>query len=232
MESNDRIATSSPPLMRISTALRVLGAASFAAMAACSSDLPSAPMAASVAEVEAPSFAKGGAATSVVDRTVVIAVDTRVSRSYSIGGQSWVYIPAGAICTDDSGYGPELWDTPCERATGIIEIPVSVRSEAGRPVAEFHKDVRFAPAAHWSGWVILGLKIQGNLNRNLGYGILYRPTGSRTWIDESQDDRTLTAWRAPGNVIARRLKHFSGYNVSLGFDEQQDPSNGLVGGAF
>lgn len=154
-------------------------------------------------------------------KTVRIQVDSRESKFYSIGSMSWVYIPAGAICTDDAGYGPELWDAPCTPAKGTTAIDVTVSQHKGYPSAEFAKDVRFAPTSsgNWRDWVILGLKVQGNLNTQLGYGILYRPTGSSEWIDEAATDPSLRAFRVPGNVIARRLKHFSGYNVSLGFQE-------------
>ncbi|MBA2557547.1 MAG: hypothetical protein H0V12_09440 [Chloroflexi bacterium] len=220
--------------MRITTALKVMSAAAFAALAACSADMPSAPVAASP-DVAAPSFAKGGNGNGNGSATATtIRVNTQESRFYSIGSQSWVYIPAGAICADGSGYGPEFWDAPCTLATGTIDIPVTLRADNGRPSAEFHHDVRFAPAAgnHWSQWVILGLKVQGNLNRQLGYGILYRPTGTSTWIDEAATDPSLEAFRVTGNVIARRLKHFSGYNVALGYREQADPTGGtLIGGA-
>lgn len=214
--------------MRIPVALRVLGAASLAVFTACS-ELPSAPAAAPL-DLAAPSLAKGGN-TGSQSKTVTIDIDTRTSKFYSIGSQSWVYIPAGALCSDDSGYGPELWDAPCTPATGTVSMDVTVVAQNGRPAAEFHKDVRFAPTASsdWRDWVILGLKMQGNLNRQLGYGILYRPTGSNRLIDESATDPSLRAFRAPGNVIARRVKHFSGYNVSLGFSEQTDPMDGFGG---
>lgn len=217
--------------MRISTALKVVSAAAFTAVAGCSGEMPSAPVASST-DVAAPSFSRNSdGITSVSD--VTIQVNTHESKFYSLGNQSWVYIPAGAICEPGSGYGPELWDAPCTSATGIVEVPVTTRDENGRPSVEFHHDVRFAPAtsSHWSKWVILGLKVQGNMNRQLGYGILYRPTGTSAWIDEAATDPSLRAFRVPGNVIARRLKHFSGYNVALGFAEQTDPTGGILGGA-
>ena len=52
-------------------------------------------------------------------------------------------------------------------------------------------------------------------------------------IDESLTDSTLRAFRMSGNVIGRRLKHFSGYNVALGiYEEQTGTQVGLIiGGA-
>lgn len=217
--------------MRISTALKVMSAAAIAALAGCSADMPSAPVAASSPELAAPSFARGSNGGGASE--VTLRVNTQESRFYSLGNRSWVYIPAGAICEAGSGYGPEFWDLPCTAATGSIDIPVRLMTDNGHPTAEFGYDVRFAPAPsnHWSHWVILGLKVQGNLNTQLGYGILYRPTGSETWIDESVEDPRLKAFRVPGNVIARRLKHFSGYNVALGFSETVETDIGLLGGA-
>lgn len=218
--------------MRISNALKVLSAAAFAALAGCSADLPSAPVAASP-DLAAPSFDKGGngngKATS--ENSTLLRVNTQFSKRYSLGGQHWVYIPAGAICADGSGYGPEVWDAPCAPATGTIDIPVTISTVNGYPSATFGVDVRFAPAADWRGWVVLGLKIQGKLSTE-GYGILYQPTGSTQAIDESATDETLRAFRMSGNTLGRRLKHFSGYNVALGYREQEGTQVGLViGGA-
>lgn len=217
--------------MQLSTSLRLMAALALAGSAACSGDMPSAPVAPSL-DVATPSLAKGGRAESApsAPRTYTILVNTRFSQVHYFG-QSWVYIPAGAICADGSGYGPALWDAPCTSAKGQVELQVTVRSEQGMPVAEFYPDVRFArgTSARSQDWVILGLKVQGNLNDQLGYGILYKPTGGNRWIDESLEDPTLKSWRASGNVIARRLKHFSGYNVSLGFEEQSPLGVGEIG---
>lgn len=220
--------------MRFTVALRALSIAAVASLAACG-EMPSAPATPSL-DLAAPSLAQSAKAGPSVPQTVTIRVNTGVSAVYGIGGQNWVYIPAGALCDDDAGYGPELWDAPCTPATGTVAIDVTSFAINGRPAAEFHKDVRFtrSGSANWRDWVILGLKVQGNMNGQLGYGILYRPTGSSRWVDESVDDPTLRAFRATGNVIARRLKHFSGYNVSLGiYEETVDPLAGaLIEGAF
>lgn len=218
--------------MRISNALKVLSAAAFAALAACNGDLPSAPAAASP-DLAAPSFARGGSGKSSESSTT-IRVNTEVSKVYSLGGQNWVYIPAGAICADGSGYGAHAWDLPCDRATGTVDIPVTVHTINGLPAADFGVDVRFAPAADndFRNWVVLGLKVQGKLDPD-GYGILYRPSNSTLAIDESLTDPTLRAFRMAGNVIGRRLKHFSGYNVALGiYEEQSGTRVGMfIGGA-
>lgn len=183
--------------------------------------MPSAPPTIAATELEAPSLARGTSAP----RSVTIYVNPAVSQFYGIGGQSWVYIPANAICAEGSGYGADMWEESCTPATGIQTFQVTVRSDNGRPSAEFFPDVRFAPTTsnRWSDWAILGLKVQGNLNSQLGYGILYRPTGSTQLIDEAATDPSLKAFRTMGNVIARRIKHFSGYNVSLGFEETSQP---------
>lgn len=183
--------------------------------------MPSAPPTVAVTEIEAPSLARGATAS----HSVTIDVDPAVSKFYGIGAQSWVYIPANAICAEGSGYGPDMWEESCTPATGIQTFQVTVRYDNGSPSAEFFPDVRFAPttSTRWSDWAILGLKVQGNLNKELGYGILFRPTGSTQLIDEAATDPSLKAFRTIGNVIARRIKHFSGYNVSLGFEETTDP---------
>lgn len=181
--------------------------------------------------MEAPAFARGTHGMQV-ELTETILIEPTRTRTYHVG-QNWVYIPANAVCSLDTPYGPSEWDKPCTRATAPIAVTVTIGTDgSGHPTASFSPDLRFAPASNPYHWVYLGLKVQGRLDTR-GYGILYQPTGTDLLIDEAATDPTLRAWRATGNVIARRLKHFSGYNVSLGFTEQLSPVSGaLFGGAW
>lgn len=65
------------------------------------------------------------------------------------------------------------------------------------------------------------------------FAILYRPTGSTIGVDESVTDPTLRAFRYDGYVV-RRLKHFGGCNVSLGYsyeEQSADPFRSTLEGA-
>lgn len=211
-------------------ALRVLTLAALAVSTACAGDAATAPVGPAI---DGAAFARGTHGKQVdVSLTETITVDPTRSRTYHFG-QNWVYIPANVVCTLETPYGPSEWDRPCDRATAPIQLTVTVGTDVeGYPTASFSPDLRFAPAATPYRWVFLGLKVQRPLDLE-GYGILYQPTGSDILIDESATDPTLRAWRARGNVVARRIKHFSGYNVSLGFTEQTAPIAGaLFGGAW
>lgn len=203
-----------------------------AVVAACGSDGPTGPQA-GVAGVGDPDLAKGGMkADAVVYDT--ITVDPATTQVYKLGTDHFVYIPAGSVCTLDTPYGPEEWDKPCERLTQSIDVHAVIVTRDGIPSINFYPDLRFAPAADddYMNWVFLGLKTKGKPSNDLEkYAILYRPTFSVEAIDESLADPTLRAFRYDGKIV-RRLKHFSGYNVSLGFFQEQsgDLYTGVLGG--
>jgi len=206
--------------MNVSTLVRAVAFAGLAGtLAACGDTAPTAP--ATLAAATTPSLQQ-------FEASGTININTAVSQYYWVG-KNWVYVPAGAICAAGSGYGAELWDAPCSPATGTVAVQATVTEVGGYPQVEFYPDMRFKPTSsgNWRDWVIVGLKVNGSLNSALRYNILYRPTGTNVFIDEALTDPSLRAFRTSGNVIARRLKHFSGYNVSLGiYEEQSDPTGG------
>lgn len=217
--------------MRFPTSLRAVTILGLAVTTACAGDGPSAPVAPSF-DVAGPVLAKGSSTKGKAADAEVLTIDPTRSRVYRFG-QNWLYVPAGVVCEAGATYGPSEWDQPCDRAKAPFQLTVTVGADAeGRPTAHFSPDMRFAPSSTPYNWVVLGLKVKGKLDTE-GYGILYQPRGSTEWIDESASDSTLRAWRAKGNVIARRIKHFSGYNVSLGYSEQTaQVDGGFFGGAY
>jgi hypothetical protein len=89
--------------------------------------------------------------------------------------------------------------------------------------------VRFAPTPDDDvrRWVVLTLRDAKKLKDDKDYSILWwdadAPSnngngGDRgAWVDEAETDPTLIAWTdRRGNKVSRRLKHFSGYNVTSG----------------
>lgn len=207
--------------MRYTPAVRVLTIGALAWSAACSSDAPTAPASpASDFTAAGPALDRGNSGRSARSETEVVTIDPTRSHVYRIG-HNWLYVPANVVCVPGSTYGPTEWDEPCARQVDRFQVTVTIGEDAdGHPTAHFAPDMRFAPSSNPYRWVVLGLKMRGRLDP-AGYGVLYQPTGSTELIDEAATDPTLRAWRERGNVIARRLKHFSGYNVSLGFQEQE-----------
>ena len=152
--------------------------------------------------------------------TVTLTIDPNVSRTYAFG-QNWIYFPARSICDPaTSGYGVGLWDTPCTPITKPLAVTVKWSSRGGYAYAQFSPELRFVPAdaRNVTRWVILSLHTNRKLHDLSAYSILYC-VGDNSWIDESLSDRTLRAWLDPlHNSVVRRVKHFSGYMVSVAMD--------------
>ena len=63
-----------------------------------------------------------------------------------------------------------------------------------------------------------------------GNAILWYDAAAGKWIDESQSDPTLKARAESGNLVTRRLKHFSGYLLWVGLGSYNVTSG--MGGDF
>jgi hypothetical protein len=117
-----------------------------------------------------------------------------------------------------SGYGAAYWDAPCARAKRPIEVTATWSTRNGRPVVSFSPDLRFAPSNNERYWVQLSLKDPKGIRPDLYYAILWFDKEAGRWIDESQKDPTLVARTSQsGNLVTRRLKHFSYYALWVGF---------------
>jgi hypothetical protein len=213
--------------MHVSMLVRSLAVTvALAALGACS-DSPISPAegasrAISSDEVAVPSLSRssGNVAIRVVDsNTIAFQIDPNKDQTVGAGGNSLVF-PAYSICDPStSGYGVDLWDAPCKPLTQPIWITATYAYRNGHAEVDFQPALRFAPASaeDRSHWVILTLQESVRLNSNLSYAIRWlAPDG--TWIDESLADPSMRAWTdRSGNKVSRRIKHFSGYNVTAGF---------------
>lgn len=139
-------------------------------------------------------------------------------------GQSFIYIPGNAICDPSSGYGAGTWNTPCAPYTGTVTIQVVWSTRNGHTYAEFEPAMRFDP--NQNVYLVLFDRTVRN-NKNLG--LLWRDvTGG--WVNEALGDPSLGAVSINGSLVGRRIKHFSGYNVSAGgCDPTVDASCGSGG---
>ena len=207
--------------MNVSTMVRMAALSAVAAFAVACGESPVAPGATQEGLVPpsstrtGPSFSLNGATSST------ITIDPRVTKFYPVGPH-WVYIPAGALCAPGTSYGASEWDKDCESATEPLTMGVTWTEVDGRGVVEFATDVRFKPTTESLKAVYLYMQ-ESQLAMGK-YAVLWRDA-TGTWTDESKADRSLRAFRVGGEWVGRRLKHFSGYNVSLGlFEEQLDPT--------
>jgi hypothetical protein len=181
------------------------------ALTACR-DAATAPQAAS----RAPQLAKGG-----LKPVANFTIDPRVDNVLEGADGYRIVIPANAICERGrSGYGPEVWDAPCAPATNKITFTISAsKNQGGRPRVDITPDVRFSPSKS----VVLYLS-DAEAARAARPVIEYCAT-AKTCVDESRTDPSVRTYANPAaGTLSRRLKHFSGYHVILGFggDDTQE----------
>jgi hypothetical protein len=134
------------------------------------------------------------------------------ARSFVIGDHR-ISFDADAICDPrTSTYGPGEWDAPCEVARKPVRITATAwTDEDGNPRVDFEPALRFRPDAQ----VTLYLKDKDRAGDIAGLTILWvDPAGNL--VDESLDDPSVSTYIGPNGSLYRRVKHFSGYLVSLG----------------
>ena len=148
---------------------------------------------------------------------------------YNIAGTHRIVFPAAAICDlATSGYGAKLWDAPCVPSALPVRITAKSWLDAsGHPQVDFQPAMRFSPT--------LGDGVQLFLmDKKSAYDpsakILYcAGTTSSTCVDESLTDPSLaTRTDAPNGFVYRRIKHFSGYNVTAGRAVEEVSVDGIA----
>lgn len=212
--------------MRVSTMIRAGVLAGIAATFAACTEAPSAPR-----QMRTPGLALSTTSTSSVGRgrpnpdntvqTTSFVVDPTVSQTYKFGNHS-VRFPAYSICDPaTSGYGEDLWDAPCSALTTPITITATWTNKHGHAYVDFQPALRFVPATagDTAHYVVLTLKDGYAVQANGGYSILWQRPSDGLWVDEGAVDASEQAQLDFGNnTVSRRIKHFSGYNVSASVD--------------
>lgn len=135
-------------------------------------------------------------------------------------GPHFIYFPANSICDPArSTYGVGEWDRPCPVLRDPIAIHAEVRKVDGREWVDFTPSLRFVPRRDASRWVWIWMRTPAARDpeaRKL-LDILWSPGFGQPGIDESIDDPTLRTMVNPSLGLAyRRIKHFSGYQISFG----------------
>ena len=143
---------------------------------------------------------------------------------YLLGG-FLLHMPAGAVCDPSTTqYGPAFWDDQCTPISAPIRLQVEVTQKNGRLWIDFKPNVRFAPSSDPSNWVTLTtwrshFELSSSYSRRQmrQYALLYAPEIGATPLDEGSIDPTMvTMVRMSDGLIWRRLKHFSGFTITLG----------------
>ena len=138
----------------------------------------------------------------------------RVSNSEGITkriGAHLINIPAGAICALESDYGTTSWDQACDPLVGSVDITASVFvGPDGEPYVDFQPAMRFVPTKE----VMLFLvepRTDGSKRSTVKYC-----NNDGLCVDESLTDTSLRPFRVDTtSILGRRVKHFSGYTVTL-----------------
>jgi hypothetical protein len=164
-----------------------------------------------VAPKETAAF-KAPASFTIVDGVQTFTVSNSEGAVQRLG-QHVIVFPAGSICDPRlSSYGPTEWDKPCLPLQGSITITATMlRDNENHPYVDFQPALRFAPTKN----VMLFLR-----NGRSSY-----PTQLSMMVcnalllcyDESMNDPSLKPFRVgQTSMIGRRVKHFTGYMISVG----------------
>lgn len=206
--------------MHVSTTVRATLLVCLAAGLAACSDSPSAPRNLRPMTASA-SRGSGRQNTDNSTQSTTFTVDPTQTATYKFGNHA-VTFPAGSICDPaTSGYDPSLWDAPCTPLSTPITITATWSNKHGHAYVDFEPSLRFVP----SQTVTLTLKDTPAMQADGQYTILWLRPSDGTWVQESAvDPSEQEVPDFTGNTISRRIKHFSGYNVSAGAVDSCDPT--------
>lgn len=159
------------------------------------------------------------------DRRSADVVVTPSGGWFSIGVHG-VWFPANSICDPAlSSYGPSEWDKPCTTITAPIRIRAEIREHNGLPYVVFTPDIRFAPATRKGKdvdpkkFVNLYMYV-GQSSASGAYDIRWVANEGARPVTEAESDPSMQTKRMfGGQVVYRRVKHFSGYLVAAGIVE-------------
>ena len=145
----------------------------------------------------------------------VVSINAWEKQTFNIdAGNNKIVLPANSICSLTSSYGPSEWNQPCTPETGTVTMTVRSWSDAaGRPRIDVQPHMRFNPAAEP---VMLRLRDRNGTSPDKAIG--YCPDLGACY-DESLTDGSLITFRDKNGNYIRRIKHFSGYNITTGYSE-------------
>jgi hypothetical protein len=202
-------------MRKLSTILSTVSAVTLLALAAACSD---APTAAPSLRPSAPSAAIGTSIT-IGDTTITtFTVDPLANEQFVEAGVFKLKLVANSICNPAlSTYGVGEWDKGCITLTTPLTITARSYTVNGQSVVKFSPDLRFAPDK------INTLQLWKNTN---AAAIAWCPTGSTRCYDEARTDPSVASTIGTNGFISRRVKHFSGYTTTWGFDDDGSTEGG------
>lgn len=140
------------------------------------------------------------------------------SGGYFQMGSHGIVFPRNSICDPaTSSYGPAFWDDDCRVLRAPIRIRAQLRQQDGREWIDFSPELRFRPSRRAVDWVWIYMRTDAATQPYASLNILWSPAIGVQGIDESIEDATLRTFVNPVGYAYRRIKHFSGYNVTSGY---------------
>jgi len=167
----------------------------------------------------------------VTDGTYKVTFDPKQDQVFSLGPNR-LEIPAWAVCKlGTTSYGPEFWNAPCSPQTTLVQLTITVRNAASdNPSVDFQPAMRFAPQKAVSlyfyvpnvsqqdakNWVITYCPNAGSGSSTYASGSSGSTSGQ--CVNEALTDPDLQTFvDYNSNMLFRRLKHFSRYEVDAGY---------------
>lgn len=199
------------------------------------SESPSAPTATPARSLSAssPSFNYDSYRSSYGDSFASFIV-TPAGGSYSVNGLFDVNFPANSVCDPDlSSYGEGTWNSSCVPLNRALRITAQVRLSSGGISVDFQPALRFVPTTRVTVSTDLFASFikanRGYFNANPAalrpFAMYYSPFIGGSRVADYLSDRSLvTHIDLNTGRVWRRVKHFSGYNVTSG--ESCDPADG------
>jgi hypothetical protein len=142
-------------------------------------------------------------------------------------GNHAVVFPARSICDPaKSSYGDGEWDAPCTPLNRPLKISARISTTNGQQAVDFSPELRFVPSNSTSGWVwVFMYTPEARGARDLSqFNIMFAPTLGATPVNDAAQDATLRTYVDTWSGMSfRRIKHFSGYVVAVGFTDTPDP---------
>jgi hypothetical protein len=125
-------------------------------------------------------------------------------------GEHVLVIPSGAVCDPaTSGYGPSFWDQPCTTVKHPLVFTVTTyEDDNGRPFVHFQPSVRFSPDKE------VNLYLKDGARQTAAELEINWCNDAGQCFNESLSDASVKTRRVGhSSILARRVKHFSGYVV-------------------
>ena len=219
--------------MRRNTLYLLVGAVAALAVACTDSTVAPARSANSLSAAASPSLSAGGVNQN---RTLIGTIELSPNGGTYHVGDFDIVMPAGAVCDPATTiYGARHWDDDCAPAARSITVNVVAKKQGKQVSVDFQPDLRFRPAA---GWVVIQTAAYSDLLTSAAvrqlstssrffenFSIQYAPTGGGRQVNEFRstgDASLLTHVDLRTGLVWRRVKHFSGYIVTIG--AKCDPS--------